>query len=391
MSQVLLLPADNCQLEAGYKNSNYKKYYGYHHYGHDYGHPLRNKFNVLASGEGIVMACGKDNASMGYVAAIIYKDVTMPGAYKDRDLTIRYFHMESLKVHKGQKVRQGDVIGVVGNTVSGMKHVHVEIDLDTKYPTYSPQVAGGPIIKKGTDSTINPSTVFYIGPNQKYTLHTVATYYNKISDNIVRKRSAIANVVDSTKVQKLILPINKCRVTASKGMVSYKKKYGFDHYGTDMISTVGDTTVYASGNGVCLAAGMDTLFGNTVIVKYQNVYNHTTKKTCDIILRYFHGAKILIKEGDTVTKDTAIMHYGSTGKYVSGAHLHITADTDTEYFAYEPGIAQNGNIIKKGNSSTVINPMEVFHKKVSSPDCQTIDAADDIYVLESDIEIPPII
>ena len=391
MSQILLLPADNCQLEAGYKNTNYLKHYGYNHFGHDYGHPLRKKFDVLASGDGTVMACGKDRAAMGYVAAIVYKDVLLPGAQKNQDFTIRYFHMESLKVRKGQKVRQGDVIGVVGNTVAGMKHVHVEIDLDTAWPAYSPQVAGGPIIKKGTDSTINPSTVFYIGPGQKYTLHPVSTYYNKVTDNIVRKRSTVTNVVDTSKVQKLILPINKCRLTASKGTREYKNKYGFEHYGVDMISAVGDTTVYASGNGVCLAAGFDSLFGNTVIIKYENVYNHTTKKTYDIILRYFHGANIFVKAGDSVNKDTILMRYGNTGKHSSGSHLHITADLDTQFPAYEPGIAQSGNIIKKGNASTVINPMEVFHKKVSAPDKQTIESGDDVYVRETDINIPSII
>lgn len=392
MSQILYLPADNCQLEAGYKNANYLKQYGYNHFGHDYGHPLRQKFDVLASGTGTVMACGKDRSTMGYVAAIVYKEVRLPtqtGSKKELDLTVRYFHMESLKVRKGQQVSKGDVIGTVGNTVAGMKHVHVEIDIDTAWPAYSPQVAGGPIIKKGTDSTLNPAAVFYIGSGQKYTLHSVATYYAKGTDNIVRTH-ATTNVVDSTRVQKLILPINKCRLTASKGTTAYLKQYGFHHWGVDMISAAGDTKVYASGNGVCLAAGLDTLFGNTVIVKYENVYDHK-KSTSDIVFRYFHGAQILVKAGDSVTKDTVLMRYGNTGKYVSGAHLHITADRDTQYYAYEPGIAQSGNLIKKGTSETVFNPMDVLHCKVSAPDYQTIESGDSTFVIESDLNIPSII
>lgn len=388
MSQILLLPADDCQLEAGYKNKAYLKKYGYNHFGHDYGHPLRKKFNVLASGDGVVAACGKDKVSMGYVAAIVYRSVRLPGAQKDQDFVIRYFHMETLKVRRGQKVSVGDVIGVVGNSVAGMKHVHVEIDLDTAWPAYSPQVEGGPIIKHGTDSTINPSTVFYIGPTQKYSIHPVDTYCNKITDNIIRKRTAITNVVESSRVQKLILPINKCRLTASKGSKAYESKYGFRHYGVDMISATGDTTVFGSGNGTCLASGYDSLFGNTVIVKYENVYNHETGKTCDVVFRYYHGGSLKVKVGQKVTKDTVLMTYGSTGKYVSGAHLHITADTDTKYYAYEPGLASSGTIIKKGNASTVFNPMEVLHKKVSAPDYQSIELSDEVYVFTEDVEIP---
>lgn len=65
-------------------------------------------------------------------------------------------------------ISQGDVLGVEGK--SGMGgwdyHLHLEFDTDTAYPCYSPQVAGGTILKKGTDSSVNPSDLLYVGEGQ---------------------------------------------------------------------------------------------------------------------------------------------------------------------------------------------------------------------------------
>ena len=68
--------------------------------------------------------------------------------------------------------------------------------------------------------------------------------------------------------QKLILPLNRTLVTASMGNAAYRAKFGFPHYGTDMVSAVGDTTIYASGTGTLIAAGWDKYAGNVVVIRY---------------------------------------------------------------------------------------------------------------------------
>ena len=57
--------------------------------------------------------------------------------------------------------------------------------------------------------------------------------------------------------QKLILPVNRTRVTASAFNRAYRERFGYPHYGTDLVSAVGDRTVYASGTGTLIIAGWD--------------------------------------------------------------------------------------------------------------------------------------
>ena len=39
--------------------------------------------------------------------------------------------------------------------------------------------------------------------------------------------------------QKLILPVNRTRVTASAFNRAYRERFGYPHYGTDLVSAVG--------------------------------------------------------------------------------------------------------------------------------------------------------
>ncbi len=195
-------------------------------------------------------------------------------------------------------------------------------------------------------------------------------------------------------MQKLILPINKAKTTASIRTNAYRKRFGFSHYGVDMVSRSLSRNVWASGDGVVLKTGKDNVYGNTVIVKYTGVLNHKTKKVFDVVLRYFHLKSIAVKEGQRVDINTKLGVYGNTGKYSTGAHLHITADTDTKYYNYEPGLKSSSNIIKKGNDKTVINPMSLFHIKTTSPENQSVTGDlisrynGLLYVREDDLNLP---
>lgn len=196
--------------------------------------------------------------------------------------------------------------------------------------------------------------------------------------------------------QKLILPINKSIVTASIDVDVYRKEYGFGHYGTDFISNETSKLVYASGNGVVVDIGTDSVVGNVIVVLYYDAYNHKSGKSHDIIFRYFHLDSIVCKKGQKVNKDSRLGYYGSTGKYVYGAHLHLEADTDTKYPKYTPTLlsgsflrgTSQGAIPFKNNRNTTVNVTEYLHCKKSPPDNQTWQTRDNPYIRKEDKSIP---
>lgn len=176
--QKLIMPFKVQMMLCGYKNQNYRKHWGYDHYGVDISTIQGNAGsdrNIYASGSGRVVACGFDNSG-GNVVVVIYPDAHNHATGKSCDLVARYMHLASITTKKGQDVRVGDVIGVEGKTQTGDYHLHLEFDTDTKWALYSPQVssaddkktvAQGNILIKGTDSTVNPSHIFHVGLGQR--------------------------------------------------------------------------------------------------------------------------------------------------------------------------------------------------------------------------------
>ena len=187
--------------------------------------------------------------------------------------------------------------------------------------------------------------------------------------------------------QNLILPINKTRITAGYKNVNYKNQFGFNHYGSDSTSTNSDRTVWGSGVGQVLEAGFDNVLGNVVVIRYNNcqLKNGTTK---DLIQRLYHLDRIDVVKGQSITKDTRVGLYGNTGKYTTGAHLHVEFDTDVNYPTYSPTLSSSSNIIKAGTDST-LNPAQVMYVKNSAPDYQSVVGASNSNCwLSSDVSYP---
>ena len=156
MAQKLILPINDARITAGYKNANYKKQFGYTHYGVDMTDKNKKTLTVWGSGVGEVVEAGWSNTG-GNVVVAIYKDCQLTdGSVKD--LVIRYYHLDSITVKKGQAITKDTKLGIYGNTgASSGAHLHIEVDTDTKYPCYTPQIAkGSGVLKAGTDSTLNP-------------------------------------------------------------------------------------------------------------------------------------------------------------------------------------------------------------------------------------------
>lgn len=161
--QRLLLPIHHTRITAGYKNSNYRKQFGFNHYGCDMTDRDKKDFSVYGMGNGTVLAAAKDNKT-GLTLIIRYNDVILSdGSIKD--VIIRMWHFDKLFVKKGDSVTKDTLIGNYGDTgtyASG-KHLHIEADVDLKYPAFSPSFSGNTsIIKAGTDSTIHINKVLHI-------------------------------------------------------------------------------------------------------------------------------------------------------------------------------------------------------------------------------------
>lgn len=172
--------------------------------------------------------------------------------------------------------------------------------------------------------------------------------------------------------QFLLLPLNKAQLTAGYKNAQYKKKFGFTHFGIDLSNSPSDDrTLWGMGEGIVKACGYDNIFGNVVVIVYKEVYMPYTKKVQDVTVRLYHMASIFVKEGQKVTTATKLGIMGNTGKYSTGAHVHVEIDSDTKMPEYAPGLAKSSNIIKKGVDTT-IKPSNVLYIKPNAPDNQTL-------------------
>lgn len=160
-------------------------------------------------------------------------------------------------------------------------------------------------------------------------------------------------------MQKLTLPVNNCGVTCGYKNQNYRNYWGFGHYGVDYVSD--SLVLYALGTGEVLMKGWDNLFGNIIIIKYPEVYNHATGEVKDLICRMYHMASETPCEvGYQVSRGESIGIMGTTGQYSSGVHVHVEFDTDTKYYNYGVPLAKDSNLIKKGVDSTV-DPSDILY------------------------------
>lgn len=93
------------------------------------------------------------------------------------------------------------------------------------------------------------------------------------------------------------------------------------HEGVDYVVDSG-TPIYASAGGVVAYSSMHPQYGNMVEIDHGN----------DIVTRYAHASKLLVKVGQVVRRGEKIAEVGSTGRS-TGNHLHF----EVRY----KGIAQN--------------------------------------------------
>lgn len=164
-------------------------------------------------------------------------------------------------------------------------------------------------------------------------------------------------------VQKLIMPFKKQMMLCGYKNARYFKHWGYAHYGIDVSSIQGgagtDAHVYASGDGVVLAAGKDSRLGGAVAVLYYGALIRDTGETADLTARYMHLTSVSVKTGDKVKAGDVLGIEGREGTQDYHLHLEFDRDTAPQYATWSPQVA-GSDFWKKGVDSTV-NPSFVLH------------------------------
>lgn len=156
--QQLLFPLSKPKLTASWQTEAYRVRFGFEHYGID-AVSRDNTRTVRASGYGLVVEAGSDNV-VGNILVIRYINCQRRGsgsASTLSDLIVRTMHHDRLMVKKGDLVYPGLVIAFYGNTgqYSSGAHLHLEVDIDTSNPLYSPTVAASSLLVGSSEAGLS--------------------------------------------------------------------------------------------------------------------------------------------------------------------------------------------------------------------------------------------
>ena len=139
-------------------------------------------------------------------------------------------------------------------------------------------------------------------------------------DNITDQRVDLMTLMESRlfdqKIKKLMMPTQPPVVG---GVLGSSFGWRIDpvngqsalHTGLDFPSSIG-TPILAAAGGVVVAQEYHPAYGNMLEIDHGN----------DLITRYGHASKVLVKKGDLIKRGQKIAEVGSTGRS-TGPHLHF--------------------------------------------------------------------
>lgn len=139
-------------------------------------------------------------------------------------------------------------------------------------------------------------------------------------DRLTDQRVDLMTVMESRlfdqKIKKLMIPTQE---PLAGGVLGSPYGWRIDpvngqsalHTGLDFPSGQG-TPIVAAAGGVVLVQEYHSSYGNMVEIDHGN----------DLITRYAHASKVLVKKGDLVKKGQKIAEVGTTGRS-TGSHLHF--------------------------------------------------------------------
>ena len=139
-------------------------------------------------------------------------------------------------------------------------------------------------------------------------------------DQLTDRRVDLLTVMESrlfdAKIKKMMVPTQQPVATGHLGSSFGWRIDPFTgrsalHTGLDFQADVG-TAIHAAAGGVVVAAEVHPQYGNMVEVDHGN----------DLVTRYAHASRLLVKKGDLIKRGQTIAEVGTTGRS-TGPHLHF--------------------------------------------------------------------
>lgn len=139
---------------------------------------------------------------------------------------------------------------------------------------------------------------------------------DKITDQRVDLMTLMESRLFDQKIKKLMLPTQQPVVDGILGSpfgwrIDPVNGQSALHTGLDFPASSG-TPILAAAGGVVVAQEVHPSYGNMVEIAHGN----------DLVTRYAHASKVLIKKGDLIKRGQKIAEVGSTGRS-TGPHLHF--------------------------------------------------------------------
>jgi murein DD-endopeptidase MepM/ murein hydrolase activator NlpD len=147
-------------------------------------------------------------------------------------------------------------------------------------------------------------------------------------DSVATTRNDFLTVIESTlfeqKIIKMMLPTQHPIADAPLGSLFGWRIDPFTgrsalHTGLDFAAETG-TPIVAAAGGVVVVQEFHAAYGNMVEIDHGN----------DLVTRYAHASKVLVKKGDLVKRGQKIAEVGSTGRS-TGAHLHFEVMVQNQF------------------------------------------------------------
>ena len=222
-----------------------------------------------------------------------------------------YLHssLDAMAVRVGQmqaQLQRLDSLGARLTKLTGMKPEEFQFS--------QPPAQGGPLVLFPKDKMSEN------GLNEQ--LDRLSHVINDRSDKLQALETLLLQNQLSRKLLPSIPPVHTGYYSSNFGWRIYPfTGANAMHEGVDFVADAG-TPIYASAGGVVDYAGLDASYGNMGEIDHGN----------DIVTRYAHASKVLVKVGQVVRRGQEIAEVGSTGRS-TGNHLHF----EVRY----KGIAQN--------------------------------------------------
>ena len=139
---------------------------------------------------------------------------------------------------------------------------------------------------------------------------------DKLTDQRVDLMTLMESRLFDQKIRKLMVPTQRPVIGAALGSsfgwrIDPVNAQSALHTGLDFTASQG-TPILAAAGGVVVAQEYHSAYGNMVEIDHGN----------DLITRYAHASRVLVKKGDLVKRGQKIAEVGSTGRS-TGAHLHF--------------------------------------------------------------------